>query len=742
MSDAVAASDAPQAAPAEQAPTWLDRLAWALPVAMVFIWLCLLYAWESWSHRTPWLFGDELQTAQLSRSIWETGHAARRGAPHSFQTLYTYVLAPAWAFHDMHRAYATAKYIGVLTMTAAVFPTYLLARTLVSRPAALVAAAAAASVPALVYSPMLIPEPLAYPYAALCFFLLAKALVERTPRWIAAALAACVVAPFVRGELALIPFALGLAVLFLAWTSATARRWRETWSAGDWVGFVALALGALIVFNLFVGRNSTSFSIATGHYKHRMFVYGIWAAGSLTIGLGVLPVIAGLGALFRARGERRSPELRAFTAVTAASIVGFGAYTAVKASYLSTVFATRVEERNLIYLAPLLFVGAAVWLDRPRLRIGGLFVGAAFALYAILHTPHQLSTRLSVDAPGLSVLALGNRDLAFSDNGTTWLLVGTFCVSILLLVAPWLLRGRAVAATSVTALAGALVVAWSLTGQISASNASNAQSEFALAGQPHPTDWVDRATGGAPTMYLGQGITDPNGIYGLEFWNRSIRYVWSLDGTAPGPGPTETPNVFMLNGQLQQQRGDLQQGYVVADTGVDVLGRTVARGRYLAAGQPAYWRLVKVDYPVRVRDAQQGVFSDGWMGSDASYSRFSAGHPGPGYAIVVVSRRAWGGTDVPGRVLITVGKLGIAEHRPYLARLAATRTWTVHSHGCRQFLIHSPAPPMRIEVHISPTFVPHDLDPNTGDRRHLGAIVGMGFSGTRKVPDYCGSSTR
>ena len=22
----------------------------------------------------------------------------------------------------------------------------------------------------------------------------------------------------------------------------------------------------------------------------------------------------------------------------------------------------------------------------------------------------------------------------------------------------------------------------------------------------------------------------------MEFWNRSLTYVWSLDGTAPGPG--------------------------------------------------------------------------------------------------------------------------------------------------------------------------------------------------------------
>lgn len=710
-------------------PSWIDRLYAAIPVLSAFIWLALLYAWESWSHRTPWLFGDELQLAQISRSIADTGHAARRGAPHGFQTLYAYLIAPAWWFDDAHRAYSTVKYVGALTMTAVIFPTYLLARMLVSKPAALFAATAAAATPALVYSPMLMTEPLAYPYAALCFYLLVKAIVIRSRGWIAAAIAACAVAPAVRGQLALIAFAAALAVIFLAWNSEGARQWRSSWTTGDWVGFVALGIGALTVFNLFMGRGSTTFLVATGNYKHRMFEYGIWAAGALTIGLGVLPMIAGLASLFRSRTEPRSPELRAFTAVAVASIISFGAYTAIKASYLSTVFATRIEERNLIYLIPLLLVGTAIWLDRPRLRLAGLIVGAGFALYAILKTPYQLDTRLSIDTPGLSILALGNRDLGFGNEATRWVLVGAFCLSVLLLLAPGLLGGRRTAAVGAGTLAAGLVIAWSLAGQIAASNASNAQSDSFLSGQPNPTDWVDRVAKGAPTLYLGQNITDPNGIWGLEFWNRSIDYVWSLDGTAPGPGPTETPNIDELNGHLQQQRGELQ--YVIADTGIDVVGDQVAAGTYLAAGQPTQWRLIRIEYPVRLRHAQTGVFSDGWMSSDASYIQFSTKPGRPGYATVSISRRAWGGEDVPGRVTIKVGRLALQKSQPYLAQVTAVRRWTVHSHGYREFVIPAPPPPRRIEVHISPTFVPNELDPASSDRRQLGAQVGMGFSDTK-----------
>ena len=88
-----------------------------------------------------------------------------------FDSLYVYLIAPAWWIHDTSHAYGVAKAIGVATMAAVVFPVYLLARTLVSRRWALFAAAGAAMIPALAYSSMLLIEPLAYPWAALCFYL-------------------------------------------------------------------------------------------------------------------------------------------------------------------------------------------------------------------------------------------------------------------------------------------------------------------------------------------------------------------------------------------------------------------------------------------------------------------------------------------------------------------------------------------------------------------------------------------
>ena len=213
-------------APAER--TLADRLLASVPLASIFLWLCIVYAVEAWSHGTPWLFGDELELTQLSRSIADTGHAARRGEPHSFDTLWTYLTAPAWLIDNVHSAYATVKYLAVIFMTLTVFPAYALARMVVGRRPALFVAAASAAIPAMAYSAMIVEEPLAYAYSTLCLFLILRVLIAPSRWWIASAVLASAVAPFVRGELVVVPAMFGLATLFLCWQSERVTRWRST----------------------------------------------------------------------------------------------------------------------------------------------------------------------------------------------------------------------------------------------------------------------------------------------------------------------------------------------------------------------------------------------------------------------------------------------------------------------------------------------------------------------------------
>jgi hypothetical protein len=709
-------------APAER--TLADRLLAAVPLLSIFLWLCIVYAVEAWAHGTPWLFGDELELTQLSRSIADTGHAARRGEPHSFNTLWTYVLAPAWFIDDMHTAYATVKYIAVLVMTATAFPAYALARLVVRPRPALFVAAASASIPALAYSSMIVEEPLAYPYATLCLFLILRVLIRPSRWWIVGAGLASAIAPLVRGELAVVPAVFALAVLFLIWRSAWITRWRASWTASDWIGLAVLLIGAGVIFSALLGHRSFEWLVATRLYKDRMVDLGLDAAGALTIGLGVLPVVAGLAALWRAPGEPRTHELRCFRSLMLAAIVAFGLYTAVKSTYVSTTFGTYTYERNLIYLAPLLFVGTALWLERRRVHPVALGLSAAFVFYLLLTTPYEMGQDISYNAPGLAILQQANRHLSLDVTGARVGLLMLLGLSILLLLVTRLLnRGAAWVALTVAAT----VVAWNVTGEIAFASASNRSADRFDDNLRRPFTWVDDQTGGAPAVYIGQRMyPDQNGEWLLEFWNRSIQRVFSLDGTAQGPGPTRTPDANPADGVLSHSPGFQ---YVVEEVGIDVAGTEIARHLHVAGGHLVPWRLIRIDPPLRLRASVTGIYPDGWSGPTTAYTRYSTEGNRAGRVRVIISRQAWGGPDKEGHVTVRIGPIVIGPDKdPHVGLPAVTKRLEIHSKQVKEVMLNAPGPRFRIEVTIDPTFRPIELSPQTSrDNRDLGASVTYTF---------------
>lgn len=714
---------------------WFDRVYRAIPLATLFVALLALYAWEAARHSSPWLFTDELELSQISRAVEATGHGARRGEPYFWQTFYTWLIAPAWAVKSTTLAYAVVKYIGVVTMTLSVVPSYLLARTVVSPRAALFAAAGTASVPALAYAPMILEEPLSYPYAALAFFLIAMALARRTVLWIALAAVASLLGGFVRGELGVLPVIFILAAGLYALSSESGRRWVSRFGAWDWIGAIVIGGGAVIVFSALVGKFSQTWSIATGHYQGRMLDYGLQAVGSLTIGLGLLPVVAALAVLARPKGEERTPELRAFTSLLLAAAVGFGVYTAVKAAYLSTVFGTTVQERNLIYLVPLLFAGTALWLERPRLRWVPLAAAVGFVAYLIVGTPYQLDNVPAVDSFGVAIAQMSNRELSFAHGGIEQALIVALVLSVVLLLAPRFLTRRPGWSLGTTAAAAVLVVAWCLAGQISAANYSNDASQAIITNYPRPLTWLDRMTHGKPTVYLGQHLDSGSdiGIWLTEFWNRSLRYVWSVDGSAPGPGPTETPNT-RSDGRLYPAP-DVE--YALVEKGIELDGTVVGR-----PPQTGRWILYRVKKPLRYAFNKTGIFADGQTGcsfapcpaAESAYNRFSTPGRRAGYAVVDVSRLSACGAPVgPTGVRVTIGKLVEGrDKQPHIGHVTHIQRWTLLIGTARRFVLRTPPPPFRVEVRIAPTYSPTSF--GASDQRQLGGQVGFSFSRVPVLP--------
>jgi hypothetical protein len=728
--------------------TLSDRFMAVLPLTSVYVWLCIVFLVEAWNRVTPWLFTDELELTQLSRSIANTGHAARRGEAHSFDSLYTVMTAPVWLIHDVAQAYSGVKYLDVFVMASVVFPTYFLARMVVGRNWSLFAAAAAGAIPSLAYSSYIVEETLAYPYAMLCFFLIAKALVRwrrgrRSWGWAAAAVVASGIAPAVRGELVVIPIALAFAILFALWSTDGAKRRRADWSLSDWLGVVTLAFGAVFIISGIATHQSQEWYGITTYWKHRIIVLGDWAAGSLAIGLGVIPLVAGLASLVRAPGEEPSRELRMFRCVALAGIIGVGMYTGMKAAYLSTVFATRVEERNLIYIAPLLLIGTAIVLERRRVNWYALAAATAYAFYLVVGTPFQLGVQLYSDALGLSILQQANRYLYWTPNVSEWVLLGVLAGGVVVIVALAFLRGRARLAGVLAAVMALGIVGWNLTGEISAAAGTNSISRTSAATLRHPFTWVDDITKQQPTIYVGEGEADQSPEWMLEFWNRSITAVSSFDGTVGGPGPSGAPNV-KEDGSLYWTADPAVPGreyaYAVEDYPcVDFAGKYRGRHFYRAGGGTKVWHLVELTHPNRLRALCSGIYPDGWSGAaDSAYYRFSDG--ANGWLRVVVSRRDWGGPTGPSPVHILLAPLVItSERQPALSRTTKTIGLTIDSGKSKVCWLRAPADRFGAAVLVQNKFVPRQVDPSSGDGRILGAEVSYQFF--RHAPKHVTRST-
>jgi hypothetical protein len=703
-----------------------DRLPGAIPLLCVYAGLAALYLWQASEHLVPTLYTDEIEMTQLSRSIADTGSPARRGDPYDgMPTLVAYVLAPVWWLGSAATSYAAAKVLLVLAMTATIFPAYALARMVVPRFHALVAAAAATAVPALAYAPVLVEEPLAYPLATTSLWLIARAFVEPTWMRVATAVVVSAAAMLTRTQLSILFVVLVLGFLWYGWESQRVVAWRATWSRWDWAGAVVLAVGIAVAFSAFVGHYSRSWRETTGFYRDRIVEHASWAAGALAIGIGIVPVVAGIAALARPRDEPRDPRTRAFVVTSVAAMVVFVVYTGIKGAFISTQFSTLVVERNLIYLCPLLFAATAMAIARGVGRTWAIAGAAVLTLWVVTSVPLRLGEYPYYEAHGLSMAALLNRELGWPQGRIEDALVVTCVLAVALVLA---LRFVRRGSTAFAAVAGAVsigVLAWTLTSEVYAAEGERILANQIARNLPVPYDWVEEATGGGSVVVLGQQMRDNTGVWLTEFFNPSVKKVWSIDGTAPGPGAILTPDLASGDGTLTPNPGT---EYAITLNGVELQAPIVK-------SVPPY-TLYRLDgQPLKLAAGVTGVDRDGWVtDSDddgvavAAYNRFDVSRDGPGFASVDVSRQAACMGAGTAQVTARIGPLGIGpDNQPALARVTRAETKPLPDCEANGFRLPLPGGPWRVEVSITPTFVPHELDVNHSDTRRLGAVFTAGF---------------
>jgi hypothetical protein len=676
-----------------------------IAVAGLAVGILTLYFIEAWVRKTPWVFTDELEWTQLSRSIAATGHAARRGEPITFKSLYAFVLAPFWWIHSTAAAYAAIKYANAVLMALAAVPTYLLARMVISARAAVAVAALSVLIPGMAYASSLVPEVLGYPWYALCSWLIVRALTTRRPVAIGLAAAASIVAILVRAPQFLTvgaSFVIAAAGLWV--TGSRGRAFRAGWSRGDTFGAIVLLAGALILFNRLFLQHIHEWQVSTEFWKNRMVDLGLKAALALTVGLGILPLLGGFAAL-RLPDRRGTPAYRAFAAYLASAIFCVSLYTAVKATALSLVFSTLTEERNMIYLSPLFLIGTALVFEVRRVDWRIVAGVSAFVLFLIWAKPPNLLFPY-FEAPGFAILDVANRHLHWNVTDMRIALVVVLGLSLLVL------RFR-----HVRGVAAAVVVigaAWMLTSEIATTVGTVHFADRFRSHLPSHLNWIDRDTNGQPVTYLGQEIIDANGLWLTEFWNRSVKHVDSLDGSAPGPGPTFMPNLVRPDGLLSGLGG---VPYVLTDSGVQLQGKKID-----------YWEqlvLYKRSGPWRLLDENQQVYNDSWAPGWSTYTYFRPGQRGT--LVVRLGREGYNGDAPPGRALISVGTVKIRDGVPVLSRIYARRRTLVRNGSLQVIRIPVARTPVRLVLTIPNTFHASPSDP-----RNLGAQVAFTFEPASK----------
>jgi len=674
------------------------RLTRALPWVGLGLAVLIFYWVEAAIRSGPWLFSDELEWSQLSRAIASTGHAARRTAPHSFESLYSYLIAPAWWIHSTAAAYAAIKYLNSVVMCLTAVPAYLLARRLVSRRAAVVVALLSIAIPAMSYATSIVPESLAYLWFTLAAYAAVRALAAPSLKTGVPAVVLAAAGPLIRSEFIILPAALVVsgAVLWIVRGGALRAQWRRIAVAGA----ALTAFGYL--FNHFVVMRVQNWNFGQ-YFNHHTVPQGSVAAGALAIGLGMGPVIGGLASLWLPE-RAADPTYRAYAIYLPSVIVTCWVYTAAKSTYLLANLQNLIEERNLFFLSPLLLLGTTMVFQARKVNWYLVGVATVLALAVVW------SGRLEVgapyyEAPGLAIPTLLNRTFVFTVADVHDVLIAASAITIALIA----LRRRRWVGPAAALLAGA----WLLTGEVYETK-SNADKASSYAGYlAAPRTWVDAATHGARTTFLGVQLAFAGPVWLTEFWNRSIDHVYALDDSAPPPGPIAAPYLLSTDGALADYTGDR---YTVTGPGFELDAPVIARhGPFTLYSTPTPWRL---------RDELVNVTTDGWGLTPFGYAYFPRG--GPGVLRIDLSRTGYNGAGPPAHATIEIGAVRLDSNQDAgLGRILAVRHALVRNGKRTHVYVHVASTPVFVSIVVSPTI------PASVDSRMLAAQPGFSFKRDR-----------
>jgi Dolichyl-phosphate-mannose-protein mannosyltransferase len=545
---------------------------------------------------SPWFTPDEMVYGELGRSLYSSGRLEILG--HStpfFSFVYPALVGPLLSVGDLELGYTLLKALQALVMSLTAVPVFLWARSLVRPRFALVAALLTLAVPGLAFAGFVMTEVAFYPVICVGAWAMARALERPTAGRQALALAGIGLATATRLQAIVLVPALVLAILIKA---ALDRTWLQGIRRfAPLVGALAGVAAAGVAVKL--ARGGSALGSVLGAYKVTGHVsygvgdavrFAIYHAADLLLMTALVPVVAVVLVLVEtAAGRERSDAVRAYLAVAIAVSLGFVAEVGLFTSRLLG----RLAERNLLALAPIVFVGFAVWLDRglPRPRIATA-VTSLGALGLLLYLPWDRFVTAAAEPDAFSVIPLYQLRVTYPGLDTR-LVVAIGAVELLAMAA-FLPRRRAwvLPVTLLALFVGA---------SISASDVVSHQARlFRSVMVGSHRRWIDEQARG-PVAYVYNGELGWSGgapVWTNLFWNRRIRWVYDL-GAAPAVGPLPQRRVTPgPGGRLLLDNGrPVDAPYVVAVDGLQFVGTRLADSR------PAPLVLWRISPPLRLAPA-------------------------------------------------------------------------------------------------------------------------------------------
>jgi hypothetical protein len=325
---------------------------------------------------------------------------------------------------------------------------------------------------------------------------------------------------------------------------------------------------------------------------------------------GLLPFLVG-GAWFLATLARPSaPQRHAFAWIAVLALV---AVVFEVTSFDLRFGAGTVIDRYLFYVVPLFLVAFAGALTETKLPRWSLLVPTAVAVVVFVHTPLPRYPKLNVDRPlaatyGALVWLAGSVRAAH-----VTLMIGVVVVTVLLLLAPSLMRGRTLAALLVVLTSAAFAAetggAFSKLFATAGSGSrpgSLAEAEFFA--------WIDKAldTGEKVTMVpfplvVQNYAADVAYWWDTEFWNKSVDRDLVLDGAyswTPKTFPKQSLRLDPTSGRANVSPSD----YVVQAVGDTRFHIATSPGALAYRGAA----LGRAQQPWRADWVTSGLFEDGW----------------------------------------------------------------------------------------------------------------------------------